>query len=308
MKKGVLITGGTGLIGQALAASLTDDGHEVIVLSRNPTRTSGLPDGVRVEHWDAHTAEGWGHLIDDVDAIINLAGENIAAGRWTAKRRRRIIESRLNAGQAVVQAVKLAAHKPRVVIQASGIGYYGSCGNEEMAEGAPAGNDFLAQLAIDWEASTAQVESWGVRRAIIRTGVVLSSRGGALPKMLLPFRLFVGGRLGSGQQWLPWIHIADEVGAICLLIDNGSASGPFNLTAPNPLTNTDFGRIVGKQLRRPAFMPVPSFVLRFLFGDMATLFLYGQRAVPQRLMQLGFTFKFPNIDSALQDILKKDGK
>lgn len=308
MKKGVLITGGTGLIGQALAASLTDDGHEVIVLSRNPTRTSGLPDGVRVEHWDAHTAEGWGHLIDDVDAIINLAGENIAAGRWTAKRRRRIIESRLNAGQAVVQAVKLAAHKPRVVIQASGIGYYGSCGNEEMAEGAPAGKDFLAQLAIDWEASTAQVESWGVRRAIIRTGVVLSSRGGALPKMLLPFRLFVGGRLGSGQQWLPWIHIADEVGAICLLIDNGSASGPFNLTAPNPLTNTDFGRIVGKQLRRPAFMPVPSFVLRFLFGDMATLFLYGQRAVPQRLMQLGFTFKFPNIDSALQDILKKDGK
>ena len=308
MKKGVLITGGTGLLGQVLAASLTDDGHQVIVLSRNPARTTGLADGVRVEHWDAHTAQGWGHLVNDVDAIINLAGENIAAGRWTAKRRRRIIESRLNAGQAVVQAVESAAHKPRVVIQASGIGYYGSCGNEEMAEGAPAGKDFLAQLAIDWEASTAQVESWGVRRAIIRTGVVLSSRGGALPRMLLPFRLFIGGRLGSGQQWLPWIHMADEVGAIRLLIDNESARGPFNLSSLNPLTNTDFGRIVGKQLRRPSFMPVPSFVLRFLFGEMATLLLYGQRTVPQRLMQLGFTFRFPNVDSALQDILKKDGK
>lgn len=259
---------------------------------------------VAVERWDAHTAEGWGYLVDDADAIVNLTGENIAAGRWTAKRKRRILESRLNAGRAVVQAIKSAAHKPRVIIQASGIGYYGPCGNEEITEETPAGKDFLAQLAVEWEASTVQVEAWGVRRAIARTGVVLSTKGGALPRMLLPFRLFLGGRLGNGQQWLPWIHMADEVGAIRFLIDNESASGPFNLTASNPLTNADFSRIVGQQLRRPAFIPIPSLVLRFLFGEMATLLLYGQRAVPQRLLQLGFTFQFPKADSALQDILQ----
>ncbi|HJX69981.1 MAG TPA: TIGR01777 family oxidoreductase [Dehalococcoidia bacterium] len=308
MKKGVIITGGTGLIGQALAASLIDDEHEVIVLSRSPELSTGLPDGVRVERWDARTAEGWSHLVDGTDAIINLAGENISAGRWTATRKRRILESRLNAGRAIAQAVESAAHKPRVLIQASGIGYYGLCDNEEITEETPAGKDFLAQLAVEWEDSTARVEAWGVRRAIVRTGVVLSSKGGALPRMLLPFRLFLGGRLGSGQQWLPWIHMADEVGAIRFLIDNDSASGPFNLTAPNALTNTDFSCIVGQQLRRPAFMPVPAFVLRFLFGEMATLLLYGQRAVPQRLLQLGFTFKLPTADSALQDILQKGKK
>jgi len=274
------------------------------VLSRHPGRGTGLPDGVRVERWDAHTAEGWGSLVDNVDAIVNLAGENIAAGRWTAKRKHRILESRLNAGRALVQAVESATHKPRVIIQASGIGYYGPCGNEEITEEIPAGKDFLAQVAVEWEASTARVEALGVRRAIARTGVVLSIKGGALPRMLLPFRLFLGGRLGSGQQWLPWIHMADEVGAIRFLIDNDAASGPFNLTAPNPLTNADFSRIAGRHLRRPAFIPIPAFVLRLLFGEMATLLLYGQRAVPQRLLQLGFTFQFTEADSALQDVLR----
>jgi len=300
----VLITGGTGLIGRALSASLVDDGHEVIVLSRRPERASGLPDGVRVEGWDAHTAEGWGTLVSGAGAIVNLAGENIAAGRWTASRKRRILESRVNAGKAVVEAVESATRKPGVVVQASGVGYYGSCGDEEVTEETPAGDDFLAQLAVAWEASSAGVEAWGVRRAIARTGVVLSMQGGALPRMLLPFRLFLGGRLGSGRQWFPWIHVADEVDVIRFLIDNESAGGPFNLTAPNPVTNAEFSRTVGRQLRRPAFMPIPAFVLRLLFGEMATALLDGQRATPQRLLQLGFTFRFPQAHSALQDVLR----
>ena len=155
-----------------------------------------------------------------------------------------------------------------------------------------------------WEASSAGVEALGVRRAIIRTGVVISREGGALPRMLLPFRLFLGGRLGNGRQWFPWIHMADEVGAIRFLIDNEAANGPFNLTAPNPVSNADFSRMVGRQLRRPTFMSIPAFVLRLLFGEMATVLLDGQRAAPQRLLQLGFTFRFPQAHFALQDVLR----
>ena len=300
----VLITGGTGLIGRALAAELVRAGYEVIVLSRHPERATGLPTGVQVERWDAVTAEGWGHLADGAHAIVNLAGENIAAGRWTEARKRRICESRLNAGRAVVQAVEAATHKPQVLIQASAVGYYGPHGDEEVTEETPPGDDFLARLAVEWEASTAPVEPLGVRRAIIRTGIVLSTAGGALPRMALPFRLFVGGPVGSGRQWFPWIHIADEVAAICFLMEEESASGPFNLTAPNPVTNAQFSRALGRVLKRPAFMPVPALALRLLFGEMASALLTGQRAVPRRLLALGFTFRFPEVLAALRDLLE----
>ena len=299
----VIITGGTGLIGRALAADLINDGHETIVLSRRPERATRLPAQVRVERWDARTAQGWGSLADGADAIVNLAGASIAQ-RWTAGRKRRIRESRLNAGRAVVQAVELASVKPRVMIQASGAGYYGPRGDEEIVEQEPAGSDFLGQLAIEWEASTAPVERLGVRRTVIRSGVVLSTEGGAFPPMLLQSRLFLGGPLGSGRQWLPWIHIADEVRAIRFLIENESAQGPFNLVAPNPLTSAEFNRVLGRVMRRPAFMPVPAFALRLLAGEMSTVLLDGQRAVPRRLLDLGFTFRFPNAAEALRDLLE----
>jgi uncharacterized protein (TIGR01777 family) len=301
----VLITGGSGLIGRALAADLARSGREVIILSRRPVRLTGLPAGVRAERWDGCTAEGWSGLADGADAIVNLAGENISSGRWTDARKRAILESRLNAGRAVVAAVKAAAKKPAAVIQASGIGYYGPHGDEEITEETPPGHDFLARLAVDWESSTASVEDLGVRRAVIRTGVVLSTEGGALPRMLLPFRFFVGGRLGSGRQWFPWIHIADEVGAIRFLIENGAAGGAFNLTAPPPITNAGFSRLLGQQLRRPALLPIPAFALRLLFGEMATVLLDGQRAVPQRLLQMGFKFRFPEVGPALRDLFTK---
>ncbi|MFC2058234.1 TIGR01777 family oxidoreductase [Chloroflexota bacterium] len=285
----VLITGGSGLIGRVLATSLAGNGNEVIILSRWPERVAGLQAGVRAERWDGRTTEGWHYLADGTDAIVNLAGENISSGRWTDERKRAILQSRLNAGQAVVQAVKMAAIKPSVVIQASGIGYYDSCGNEEITEETPSGHDFLARLAKDWESSTASLEALGIRRAVVRTGVVLSTEGGALPRMLLPFRFFVGGRLGSGWQWFPWIHITDEVSAIRFLIENEAASGPFNLAAPFPLTNTEFSRLLGKQLRRLSLMPKLKFALRLLFGEMATVLFNSQRAIPKRLLQLGFT-------------------
>jgi hypothetical protein len=299
----VLITGGSGLIGRALVADLARSGSEVIVLSRRPQRITALPNGVLAKRWDGHTTEGWGSLVDGADAIINLAGENIGSGRWTNERKRLILGSRLNVSRALVRAVEAAIHKPGVIIQASGVGYYGPGGDEEITEETPSGHDFLAQVAVEWEASTAPLKTLGVRRVVIRTGVVLSTVGGALPRMLLSFRLFAGGRLGSGRQWFPWIHIADEVGAIRFLLENEAAIGPFNLTAPVSLSNAGFSHLLGKQLRRPALMHTPAFAIRLLFGEMATILLDGQRAVPRHLLQLGFVFQFPEAALALRDLL-----
>lgn len=306
----VVITGGTGLIGGALSANLATDGHEVIVLTRSVERATSLPDGVQAVGWDARTAQGWGHLVDGAGVIVNLAGANIAGGgfppaRWTDQRKQVIRDSRVFAGRAVVEAVSQADQKPAVLIQASGIGYYGFHGDERLAEDAAPGGDFLARVAgDDWEPSTAPVEEMGVRRAIIRTGAVLDRNEGALPSQILPFRLFVGGPVGSGKQWLSWIHLADEVTAIRFLIDSEQASGPFNLAAPNPLTNADFGRVLGRVMGRPYYFPVPSFALRLAFGELSGVLLNGQRALPQRLLDMGFAFRFPEAEDALRDLLK----
>ena len=299
----VIITGGTGLIGRALAADLTARGREVIVLSRSPERATNLPADVRAERWDGRTAAGWGALADGAEAIVNLAGENLAAGRWTPARRRTIRESRLQAGQAVVDAIQAAALKPRVLIQASAVGLYGPHGNETITEATAAGSDFLAQLCVAWEASTAAVEAWGVRRAIVRTGIVLSASGGALPRLVLPFRFFAGGRLGSGRQWYPWIHQVDEVAAIRFLLDTEATTGAFNLTAPNPLTNKALAHVIGKVLGRPALAPAPTLALRLFMGDMATIVLDGQRALPARLLEAGYQFRFSSAEAALRNLL-----
>lgn len=301
----IIITGGSGLIGQALTESLAADKHEVTILSRHPERVKSFPAGVKVEKWDGRSAVGWGHLANGADAIVNLAGENIAAGRWTAERKARIRRSRVNAGRAVVEAVRAATNKPQVVIQASAVGYYGPRRAEEVTEETLPGDDFLAQVCLDWERSTVPVEALGVRRVIIRTGVVLSPEDGAFPRMVLPFKLFAGGPLGNGRQYLPWIHLADEVAAIRYLIEHQTASGPYNLTAPTPLTNAKFGRVLGEILKRPAFLPTPSFALQLIFGEMSTVLLDGQRALPQRLQQMGFVFSFPEPEAAVADLLSR---
>lgn len=297
----VIIAGGTGLIGRALATSLLEDGHKVTILSRSPVARVDFPRGARLVKWDGKSAEGWGHLVNDAYALINLAGENLSAGRWTAKRKQAIRSSRVNAGTAIVQALQQAEKLPAVLVQASGVGYYGVENPALLDENSPNGNDFLAHVSQEWEASTLAVEALGVRRAVIRSGVVLSKKGGALRLMLLPFRLLVGGPLGNGRQWLSWVHIEDEVRAICFLIENPAAQGAFNIAA-QPVTNAQFSRAAGKVMRRPGFIRVPAFVLRLVLGEMSTMVLDGQRASSKKLTDLGFQIKFVDIETALKDL------
>jgi uncharacterized protein (TIGR01777 family) len=300
----VIITGGTGLIGSALSKHLADTGHEVVVLSRSPERHAGkMPKGVRVVGWDAQSAAGWGELADGAGAIVNLAGAGIADGRWSDARKKAILQSRLNAGKAVVEAIEAAQQKPGVLIQSSAVGYYGGGSREVKTESAPAGADFMAKVCASWEDSTAAVEAMGVRRVIIRTGIVLDEDEGALPKMLMPFKLFAGGPVGNGQQPLPWIHIDDEVRAIAYAITNESMQGPYNLTSPEKHDNESFGKVIGKVMHRPAFMPAPSFAMRLIFGEMADVLLEGQQAVPDKLQDAGFSFEYPTAESALREIL-----
>lgn len=299
----VLITGGTGLIGSHLARSLAGDGHEVVVLTRDPERAGALPPGVKAERWDARTAGGWGHLVAGA-AIVHLAGENIGSGRWTEARKQRIYDSRVRSGEAVLAAIEQASDKPRVLLQASGVDYYGDGGDLELTEDAPLGSGFLAEVCRDWEAVTADVEALGVRRAVLRQGVVLAREGGALPKMALPFRLFAGGPLGSGRQWLSWIHLEDEIRALRFLLEHEMASGPFNLTSPQPVTWRGFARSLGRALHRPSFLPAPAFALRLALGEMAEILLSGRRVVPRRLTELGFSFRFPEVEAALKDLLR----
>ena len=304
----IIITGGTGLIGKTLAGSLVGEGHEVIILSRNPGKHN-LDAGAKLEKWDGKTAGSWSHLIDGADVVVNLAGASIAGEgfppkRWTSAYKQLIRDSRINAGQAVVAAIKAAQKKPHLLIQSSAVGYYGPCGDQIIIDDSPPGDDFLANVCVDWEGSTAVVEEMGLRRVILRTGVVLSPDGGALPLMLLPFKLFAGGTLGDGKQWIPWIHLADEVRAIRFLMEQESASGSYNLSAPNPLTNKVFTQEIGRVLGRPSFIPAPAFALRLALGETSTIVLDGQRAIPKKLDELGFMFQFSEAGAALADLLK----
>ncbi len=277
--------------------------------ARSGERASLLPDGARVERWDARTAQGWGHLADGADAIVNLAGSSIAGqgffpSRWTDDQRRLIRESRLNSSRAVVEAVASAEQKPRVLIQASGVGYYGHRGDETLTEEAGPGDDWAARFtAEEWEPSTASVEEMGVRRVVARTGVVLSTEDGALPRLLLPFRLFVGGPMGSGKQWFSWIHLEDQARALRFLIENEETRGAINITAPSPVTNRELAKAIGKVMGRPSWIPVPGFALRLAFGEVAEVVLKGQRAVPRRLLDLGFEFRFAEAEAAMKDLL-----
>ncbi len=304
----VVITGGTGLIGSAVARRLAAEGTEVVVLTRDPSKVQGLPPGVRAAAWDGKSGEGWSELLGPDTAILHLAGESIGDGRWTAAKKARIRDSRVQSGEAVLAAVRQAVGRgapPRALLQSSAVGYYGDSRDELVAEGHPPGPGFLADVCVAWEASTAGVEELGVRRAQLRTGIVLDPDGGALPRMALPFRFAAGGPLGNGRQWVPWIHRDDEVEAIRFLLAEDGASGPFNLTAPNPVRNRDFMKTLGRVLGRPSFLPAPDFALRAALGEMADMVLQGQRAVPRRLEELGYAFRFAGLEPALRDLLGK---
>lgn len=300
----VLITGGSGLIGSALTRELAGAGYEVVVLSRSPERVEGLPAGARAVGWDAATADGWGGEAEEARAVVNLAGENLASGPWTEARKRRIRESRLRSTRAVVAAVQGAEQPPAVLLQGSGIDHYGPRGDEEVTEDAPPGEGFLAGLTQDWEAASEPVEGAGVRRVMLRTAMVLAAGGGAIPKMALPFRLFIGGPVGDGSQWVAWIHLRDEVRAIRFLLETEDAAGPYNLAAPQPVTNRELAKTLGRVLHRPSALRAPAFAVRLALGEMADTVLQGRRAVPRRLREAGFTWEFPELEGALQDVLR----
>jgi uncharacterized protein (TIGR01777 family) len=300
----VIIAGGTGLIGRALSEKLISRGDRVIVLTRDPRRASHLPAGVAVGGWDGATEHGWNRLVDDESAIVNLAGAGIADGRWTERRKREIRDSRVDSGRAITLAVRDAPRKPRVVVQASAVGYYGPRDESVITESDRPGTDYLARLCQEWESSTVDVETYRVRRAIVRTGMVLSASGGALPRLLVPFRVFVGGPLGSGSQWISWIHVEDAARAILYLLDDDMARGSFNLVAPKPVTNREFARALAAVIGRPALVATPAFAVRALLGEMSTVVLDGQRVVPARLNEAGFIFRFPEVRTALADLLK----
>lgn len=298
-----IIAGGTGFIGRELVRELREHGWEILILSRNPGKVASVFEngGVIGMPWDNG---GWTDVIGPDTAVVNLAGENIAAGRWTAKRKRRILESRLKAGERINQAVEQANAAPGVLIQASAVGYYGPRGSTPVNEYTEPGTGFLADVARQWEASTAGLEQKGTRRCVIRTGMVLG-HGGALPKMLPSFRRYLGGHPGTGLQGVSWIHLRDEVRAIRFLMENPDASGPYNLCAPVPVNFRKFAHILGTVLNKPYKTPVPAFALRLLFGEMADeLLLSGQFVLPERLTQAGFEFEFPELEDALRDVLR----
>lgn len=307
-----VILGGSGFIGRELTRTMLRKGWHVVIPSRSPQKYQGMFSSygdVDFATWDAKTPKDLAEIISGADALVNLVGENIAAGRWSDEQKARIRNSRVDAGKAVIQALEQTNKAPGVLLQGSAVGYYGTRGNEELdenSESLPAGQSFLADTARDWEASTQQAEDMGIRRVVVRTGLVLDAEGGALEKMITPFKFFLGGPVGSGRQWMPWIHRRDEVGAMVHCIEQDSCSGAYNFTSPQPVRNKEFCSELAKALGRPCWLPAPAFALKALLGEMAEeLLLGGQKALPQRLLESGYPFIFPDLGQALRDIVER---
>jgi uncharacterized protein (TIGR01777 family) len=305
MANRVIISGATGFIGRALCRAIHCD-YEIVALSRDATRAARvIGEYARVVEWGSAVAGGWARLLEDAHAIINLAGENVAAGRWTQSTRNRLVQSRTSSADALVEAIDGAGSKPSVFVQASAVGYYGCRGDEVLDEDSEVGNGFLADVCRKTESIATRVEPSGVRHVLLRSGVVLGREGGALPKFMAPYRFYLGGRLGSGRQWLSWISLKDEIGAIRFAMETPGFKGACNLTSPNPVTMEEFCRTLGQVLGKPAWTVVPAFALRLVLGQMADeALLTSQKALPKRLTEAGFTFKYPELRTALEAIIQ----
>lgn len=295
----VAITGASGLIGTALARSLRADGHEVCPVVR---RASDDPDAVR---WDPVAGTLDAARLAGVDAVVHLAGAGIGDKRWNAGRKREIVESRTRGTGLLARTLAGMATPPAVFVSGSAVGYYGNPGDQVVTEQSPAGDDFVAGVVQAWEAAAQPAVDAGIRTAFLRTAPVLARHGGILPRMALPFRLFVGGRLGSGRQWMSWITLDDEIAAIRFVVDHDGISGPVNLTAPEPVTNADMSAAIGRALHRPSAIPVPAFAPRLVLGrEMADSLLFvSQRVRPAVLLDAGFTFRHPEVSEALASTL-----
>jgi hypothetical protein len=306
----ILIAGGSGLIGEELTARLVINGHDVTILSRKQKITQAYPENVRVLRWDGVRIDKWADEISNNDVIINLAGENLSGKglfplRWTTRRKVLLLRSRVDAGKVLTLAIENAKRKPFLFVQASGIGIYGMERERIVDESSELGSDYMANLAKQWEASSEPIEDLKIRRVVIRTGVVLSGKGGALRSIVFPYKYYIGGRIGDGQQYYSWIHIKDEVNAILFLIENENAKGVFNLSSPNPVTNNEFGKTISKTIKRPHYFPIPGFFMHLVFGEVANMVLEGQRVYPTRLLKEGFKFKYADLPDALLNIIKE---
>jgi uncharacterized protein (TIGR01777 family) len=309
----IIIAGGTGFIGKALVDRLLGDNHTVVVLTRNvaagksswrPT-SSFLPQASPVfEQWDAYTVGTWSNHVDGADAVINLTGELIAGKRWTQKQKEKILTSRVTATRAIVNAIERATKKPSVLINASAVGYYGNVPEGEVTESFPCGSDFLAGVCRKWEEAALIAQQYGVRVVTPRFGVVLSRDGGALQRMMIPFRLFAGGYLGTGTQWFPWIHRDDLINAMLFSLQHSSLSGAVNFVAPHAVTMKEFCKTLGEAMHSPSWTFVPSFVLRILLGEMAEMLLTGQKVIPKKLLDEGFKFLYSELSQALKEAVK----
>src|SRR5262249_42899932 len=299
----ILITGATGLIGRSVCRSLIDEGHQVAVLSRRPPAAIDLA-GVIAFRWEPVAESPPTAALEGVEAVIHLAGEPVAAARWTDEQKRRIRDSRVKGSRILVAGMRATTRPPKVLVSASAVGFYGDRGDEILNESSAPGSGFLSEVCLEWEAEAARARELGVRVALVRTGGALSPAGGALEKMLLPFKLGLGGRLGGGRQWFPWIHIEDVVGIFLHALMSAAVDGPINGVAPGIVTNEEFTRELAAALNRPAFFPVPRLALRALMGEMAEVVTDSQRVVPQVALDTGYRFKYPNLRPALESLLK----
>ena len=307
----IVIAGGTGFLGSPLAEAYAEESHDVRVLTRGlPAGESrhdpgtGVP-GIKRVGWRADGESGpWAGAIHDADAVINLAGESIADGRWTPQRKALLRDSRILATKSLSAAINAAQVPPRVFVSGSAVGYYGPSGDEPKNEESRPGDDFLAHLCVDWEQEARRAERAGTRLVLLRTGIVIERSGGALAKMIMPFRLFVGGRMGSGRQYMSWIHRLDWLEMVRWIVETPQVSGPVNATAPHPVTNRHFARALGRALRRPSLVPAPGFALKAALGEVANSLVTGQRVLPARAQALAFHFRYPEIEQAFRGIFE----
>lgn len=301
----VTLTGATGLLGTRLVRELTRRGDEVTVLSRSPERAREALGGVQAHAWDPAAGPAPAEALEGRDAVVHLAGENVAQ-RWSDGAKRRIRESREQGTRHLVEGLRAAQQRPRTLVSSSAVGYYGPHGAEPLPEDTPPGDDFLAGVCVAWEREAERAAELGVRVVRVRTGVVLDKDGGALGKMLPFFRAGVGGPVAGGGQHMPWVHADDVVGIYLQALDDGGWTGAVNATAPDPVTNRDFSKALGRTLHRPALAPVPAFAIRLLYGEMAEIVTKGQNAVPQRTRELGYRHLHPQLDEALHSALRSD--
>jgi uncharacterized protein (TIGR01777 family) len=297
----ILITGGTGFVGTQLTSRLIKDNHEVTILSRSAKRSGETPRGMSYLQGDPTQKGSWQEAIKNHDAAINLAGASIFA-KWTEEHKKAIRESRVSTTRNIVEGIPSHPQKQFAFFSTSAVGYYGFCGDEELTEESPHGDDFLARIASEWEGEALKAKEKGARVVITRFGIVMGEKGGALGQMIPLFKKFIGGPIGSGRQWFSWVHIKDLAEAFTFLLKHPEISGPVNVCSPNPVRNKDLAKALGRALHRPSFMPAPGFMIKLVLGEFGSVILEGQRVIPKRLLDSGFAFQYPEIDKALQEI------